>query len=208
MVVTRVLLGTMVSPSRKSTVEISPVRRPAARHAAHSIVAVVVLPSVPVTPAMVSDREGWPWMAAARALRARREFADRDHGHVRRHRWVERVLGHDRDRATGHCGGGMGVTVLAPARHRHEERTWPDLAGVVRHRGDLDPRLADVGGHDPGFTEEVAQANHVAAVSVRAAPGTPRSDLNHDWIGRVLGTIRSCRALATSSTTPAASSPR
>ena len=60
---------------RRSTVVTLAAFCPAACQAAQSMVAVVVLPSVPVIPATVIRREGCPAMVAASALRARRALS-------------------------------------------------------------------------------------------------------------------------------------
>jgi len=76
-------------------------------------------------------------------------------------------------RANGRSGPLAGLraaltaaAVLAAAGHGHEQSSRRHLAGVVRHRGDLDSRIVPVhrDGDDPGRTEQVAQANHVTAV--------------------------------------------
>ncbi len=94
---------------------------------------------------------------AQRQARVRDEH-ERDAGGERR---IGLTLGDDGDGAARGGRGGVTVAVLAPAGHRHEQGAGARGPRVMGHA--LHP---DVVGRrrDPGFAEQVAQANHVAAV--------------------------------------------
>ena len=113
----------------------SPHWMPAASSAATARNAVVVLPSVPVTPTTASSRLGSPYHHAAAAARARRarahdELGDPDVGH--------RPL-HDRGgRPGGRRQGDVVVAVDVLARDRHEDAARCDPARVVGDAADAD----------------------------------------------------------------------
>jgi hypothetical protein len=119
------------------------------------MVLVVVFPSVPVTPATVSDRDGSPYQADANALIATRELLTR---------------------TTGTCGGRGGskvcsaTTATAPAATAAAAWRWPSWRRPVMATksepddGDARAAVHDRRRVDPRRGEQVEQCNHVAAV--------------------------------------------
>ncbi len=125
------------------------------------------------------------------------------------HSGIGQVLGDHGNRSARHGLGGVGVAILAPSGHRDEEgaRAQPPAKSWVT------AAMARSASPPDNVSIPAARSRSRRRITwpqSRGPAASPRSlGANHDWIGRVLGTISGpCRAPAIFSTTPAASSPR
>ena len=115
-------------PTTCFTVPSRPERRPSASRISRSRKAVVVLPLVPVIPAIVSEAVGSPKKRAAIGAIAARASATRTCGHGQ----LEVALDHQRGRAGLDRGRGEVVPVGAEPRHAEVERLPPPPCGCRR----------------------------------------------------------------------------